>query len=217
MPFPADPRVTKTVHFQAELDGIWQRLPSELLRQIAADAPVVIVKFGMGLLRVPDALNLATPILSYHHGDPEHFRGRPAGFYELLQGRQTMGQVVQVLSNKLDAGKVVGYSETKVHGHSYRQTLIEAYRHSPALLAQAVQNVIEGRVLPVGGRGTNYRLPPNALVLRFCLRLLIRAAKRLVYGAFFEKKWQVGLAPLSVEHLVQSRLPKQRLRIEKTA
>jgi len=92
----------------------------------------------MGLLRVPPAERIGCQILSYHHGDPRRFRGRPAGFYELLSGESQIGQVVQILSNALDAGKVVAYAETKAYPHSYRNTLIEAFRRSPLLLRTAV-------------------------------------------------------------------------------
>ncbi len=90
----------------------------------------------MGLLRVPSGL--ACPILSYHHGDPREYRGRPAGFYELMNGKTAVGQVVQVLSETLDAGEVVAFAETKAHAHSWQRTMAEAYRASPLLLAAAV-------------------------------------------------------------------------------
>ena len=80
--------------FQSEWEGAWQRLPAEIMEMIRADAPAVLIKFGMGLLRIPDATELPVPILSYHHGNPERFRGRPAGFYELLSGEGAMGQIV---------------------------------------------------------------------------------------------------------------------------
>src|SRR6185295_6661821 len=109
---PADLIVVATRTLAAEGDGAWQSLPPDLIATIAVD-------------------RLAVPILSYHHGDPAKFRGRPAGFYELQRGEPTVGQVVQVLSNALDSGQIVASGETPAIGHSYRATLIEAYRHSP--------------------------------------------------------------------------------------
>ena len=71
-----------------------------------------IVKFGLGLLRVPDRTVLPIPILSFHHGDPGAYRGRPAGFWELIEGASFVGQVVQILRNRLDAGRVVAFAGT---------------------------------------------------------------------------------------------------------
>lgn len=192
-PIPANLRVSESVEFAAEPDGVWQKLPPELIQKISDARLTAIIKFGMGLLRVPGDLHC--PVLSYHHGDPREFRGRPAAFYEVLSGRTTVGQVVQILSNKLDAGKVVAFGETKVHPHSYRATLQEAYRCSPLLLPQALRNASSGVTLAIDSKGQNYRLPSNSTVLRFLGKTISARVRRLIYGAFFEKRWQIATAP----------------------
>jgi hypothetical protein len=186
-------RIARIVEFEAEQDGIWQRLPETILDELGGFD--IIVKIGMGLLRVPPPERLAAPILSYHHGDPARFRGRPAGFWEMVERVPVMGQIVQRLGNRLDAGEVLAFAETKVRAHSWRATLIEAYRHSPFILNQAIRNALAGTPLerPVGGR--NYRLPSNLIVLRLMLRMAFETVKRLLYGAFREKSWRVSLAP----------------------
>ena len=189
--FPADVPLKGSVDFEAEYRGNWQELPETLLQQIAEDRPIALVKFGMGLLRVPDKSRLAAPILSYHHGDPRTFRGRPAGFHEMQSGADRMGQIVQVLANELDAGAVVAFAETRIHRHSYRTTLLEAYRISPLLLDRAIANLLSGEAATMD-KGPVYRLPSNAQVIAFCARLAGHYASRLLYGAFVEKNWQVA-------------------------
>jgi hypothetical protein len=181
--------------FECEDDGNWQRLPISLIDQIARDRPDAIIKFGMGLLRVPAPEQLPIPILSYHHGDPRSFRGRPAGFYEMLQRQPTVGQVVQILSNKLDAGQIVAFAESKVHPHSYRSTMREAYAVSPLLLPQAVRAVKEDRRLDIIASDKAYRLPSPMTILRFALHRGWAKIRRLTYGALIEKAWQVAEAP----------------------
>lgn len=180
--------------FECASSGSWETLPNEIVERMLADRIDVVVKFGMGLLRVPDPTVLPVPILSYHHGDPREFRGRPAGFYELLYGRDRVGQVVQLLSNKLDAGSVVAFAQTSVHRHSYRRTMAEAYRASPYLLIPALSNFAKGITLPLEPTGANYRLPSNITVARFVLARAAALIKRLIYGAFFEKRWSVAMA-----------------------
>lgn len=192
-PVPSGLNIVQTVEFAAETEGVWQRLPPELLRAIERSRPAAIVKFGMGLLRVPDGLDC--PILSYHHGDPRLFRGRPAGFYEILSGQSTLGQVVQILSNTLDGGEVLAFGETKVHRHSWRATMRDAYRTSPLLLPQAIRNLCAASRLPIEPKGENYRLPSNPTVLRFLWKIGAARLRRLIYGAFFEKHWRVATAP----------------------
>ena len=182
--------------FEAEQDGAWQRLPQHVLDFLAQRRPDAAIKFGMGLLRVPEELECR--ILSYHHGDPRRFRGRPAGFYELLGDVPMVGQIVQIISNRLDAGAVVAFAETRVRPHSYRSTMAEAYATSPLLLKSALANCLSGKVLPIEPAGTNYRLPSNPTVLRFAANLLWRKVARLFYGAFFHKAWEVASAEVGM-------------------
>lgn len=182
------------VDFECKAEGVWQSLPDSLIDRINADKPDAIVKFGMGLLRIPE--RLAAPVLSYHHGDPRRFRGRPAGFYELLNGERVLGQIVQILSNRLDAGPVVAFAETRVHRHSYRATMREAYGTSPLLLPKALTLAITGQVLDIAGEGRVYRLPSPWTVLRFASQRLAAKLLRLAYGLFIEKAWRVASTPL---------------------
>ena len=187
--------VADRIEFEADYDGAWQVLPPRVLDQLAAGGFDVILKFGMGLLRVPETDRLPVPILSYHHGDPDRYRGRPAAFWEMVEGQPTMGQIVQVIGNKLDAGKVVAFAETKVLPWSYRSTLIEAFRHSAFIINTAIRNAMAGTYLAKTSEGRNCRLPSNATVIGFVARTAMQSARRLLYGALKEKKWQVSTAP----------------------
>lgn len=195
--WPTALRLVATRKFECEWEGAWQRFPAALLDLIAQDRPAVLLKFGMGLLRVPAAGQLAVPILSYHHGDPAQFRGRPAGFHELAAGETTIGQVVQLLSNELDAGRIVASAETRTFVHSYRATLIEAYRHSPLLLRSAVRNAAAGHSWEAARRGPVYRLPSNWAVVRFVGARFRNAVTRVAYGLLREKRWRVATAPVA--------------------
>jgi len=186
--------IAKMVEFESGYEGAWQTIPPEIIEQLAGFD--VLIKLGLGLLRVPPADRLPPPILSWHHGDPDRYRGRPAGFWEMTDGTPLVGQIVQILSNKLDSGGVVAFAETKVHPHSYRATLIEAYSVSHLLLNEAVRNALAGRTLEKNSAGKNYRLPTNVAVLRLVVKCAAAFARRLAYGAFYEKGWRVSEAQL---------------------
>lgn len=183
------------VDFEAIADGNWQRLPGSLIDRIKADRPDAILKFGLGLLKVPD--DLEVPILSYHHGDPRKFRGRPAGFYELLNDEDVVGQIIQVLSNRLDSGRVVAYAETPVLRSSYRATMLRSYAVSPLLLDQALTAIADGTSVDIAPAGPAYRLPSAGTVVRFAARRLTAKIKRLIYGGLVEKHWNVARTPLA--------------------
>ncbi|HEX8668440.1 MAG TPA: hypothetical protein VF727_08740 [Allosphingosinicella sp.] len=190
-------RIARTIRFQSTYGGAWQSLPEAIVAELAQGGFDVILKFGMGLMRVPPPEALPVPILSYHHGDPDWYRGRPAGFWEMVEGTPVMGQIVQILSNRLDAGEVVAFAETRVLPHSYRATLIEAYRHSPLLIDQAISRAVSGVPLAKRRDGRNYRLPSNAQVLSFVLKMAAALVRRVGYAAFFEQRWKVSLAHIA--------------------
>ena len=188
-------KIVDRVEFACDYDGAWQVIPGAAIARIAAERPAAIIKLGMGLLRVPAAVT--APILSWHHGDPEHFRGRPAGFWELHRGRAVIGQMVQIIGNRLDAGQVVAFAETRVIAHSWKATLLDSFRHSPLLLRPALDNAIAGRSLSKPTTGKNYRLPGNLEVLRLIAQLGAAKLRRLVFGALMEKRWRVSRAPVA--------------------
>ena len=193
VPFPTPEfTVRETLGFQESYERGWAVLPGEVAEWLREHSIDVVLKFGLGLLRVPD--DFPVPILSYHHGDPRAYRGRPAGFYEIADGTAFHGQIVQILSNKLDGGAVVAFAQSRVEAHSYKQTLLNAYRLSPYLLPKAIEAIRTGEVLPIGSEGRNYRLPSNLTVAQFVVRGTLRKVRRLAYGAFIEKRWSVATA-----------------------
>lgn len=203
-------RIVRQVEFETDYDGSWQVLPAQVIRDLRAGSFDVILKFGMGLLRVPPEGVLATPILSYHHGDPDRYRGRPAGFWEMMDRSPVMGQVVQVITNKLDAGIIVARAETKVFPWSYRKTLIESYRHSPLIINEAIRRAKARTCLHMPCHGRNCRLPSNGRVFAFVLRMAARLLGRIGYGALFEKSWRVSTAAIqgaSVDELIGGAFP----------
>jgi hypothetical protein len=189
---PLPERFGRQNDFECRHDGHWQRLPDDVIDRLGSARPDAIVKFGMGLLTVPEPATLPVPILSYHHGDPRAFRGRPAGFYEMLNGSDVLGQIVQVISNRLDAGRVVAFAQTRIHRHSYRATMREAYATSPFLLGQALAAVREGRTIDIVPEGPVYWLPSAWKILRFGVQRAVAKAGRLAYGAIVEKRWRVA-------------------------
>ena len=197
LPFPAQEfAISGRVDFTVQYDGAWASLPEEAVAFAGEHELDAILKFSLNLLRIPSEDCLATPILSYHHGDPREYRGRPAGFYETVDNRQYVGQIVQILCNRLDAGEILATGQTPVLPWSYRKTLAGAYRLSPFLLPKALDALERGSRVQWSPEGKNYRLPSNGLVARFAANRAIETVKRGLYGAFKEKRWQVSIADL---------------------
>jgi hypothetical protein len=178
------------LEFESIYDGDWQKIPSSALDKIRTLEIDIILKFGMNLLRIDEELN-NLKIFSYHHGDPSLFRGRPAGFYELLQLNNSVGTIVQELSNKIDAGKIWAIGHSKVYHYSYKKTVINFFSNSKFLLRKSLLNLKHNTPVEILCDGTLYKLPNNLLVLKFLIMISIRKFKHLIYGCFFEKKWNI--------------------------
>ncbi len=93
------------ITFKSGYNGAWQTIPSGVVERVRFANIKLVIKFGRNLLRIDDRLS-DFDILSFHHGDPAQYRGRPAGFYELYGNHSRIGIIVQRLSNTLDGGAI---------------------------------------------------------------------------------------------------------------
>ena len=123
------------------VDGWKQRLPDEVVDEIAASADVV-VRFGFGVLvgRVLTATEYG--VLSYHHGDLREYRGMPMGFWEFVHGRDAAGVTLQRLNETLDGGEIVAFERVEI-GDAGRWSEVKSrlFDASESLLARGVRNL----------------------------------------------------------------------------
>ena len=187
--------------FSSENDGNWQSIPNEVSIWMESNPPDVVLKFGMNLLRNPQNLPSKFGVLSFHHGDPKKFRGRPAGFYEIKFNETEIGVIVQKLTNSLDGGEVVSSGAFKIHKHSYKRSLENAYGGGRYLLLKALSNLDHSQ--SSDSLGKVYSLPTNLQVIGFCFNLLFSKAKRLAEASFFRKKWSISTTKMSINAVMK--------------
>jgi hypothetical protein len=180
--------------FESTTTQGWQSIPPQTLADLELIKPDVILKFGMNLLKDPDQIPSKFGVLSFHHGDPTNFRGRPAGFYELLQNQSTIGVIVQRLSNSLDAGEIYAAGSFRCTTHSYKKTLESAYGNGRYLLSKAVSSI--DSPIKLHTVGPLYTIPRNWTVLKFLSLLLARKTRWVLNSAFTQKRWRVSTAPI---------------------
>jgi hypothetical protein len=193
------------IDFASRYDGLWQSIPEEVLAQAKELNLDLALKFGMGLLRGSAKFPAREGILSFHHGDPLHYRGRPVGFYELRDDADYVGAVVQRLTDTLDGGEFLAYGRFRLLRDNYRATLESVFTGSEALLPKALAQLGKGPVLN-GKLGRNYRLPSNATVAKFLAKLVKRKLARLIYGVFYRKAWRQVRATAPVASLTSGDL-----------
>ena len=118
-----------------ETEGLYDR---ETLDFIRRQEPDCIYRSGFGIIREP-VLSLARKgVLSYHHGDLRSYRGTPVGFWELYHGERRLGVTVQMLVEKLDAGRIVSEMDVPISpSASWRSLERLAYAVSDRMLLEA--------------------------------------------------------------------------------
>ncbi len=191
---PINLEQTEVINFKSIYKGAWQSFPKEVYDALDEESVDLVIKFGMSLLRLDEHQKIP-PILSFHHGNPSKYRGRPAGFYEILNREKSTGIIVQSLSNKLDAGEIYAYAESKVVNYSYKKTALNFYSNSIPLLNKAMVNLSNQTPIQMGVDGKNYRLPSNYKVINFLVLLFLNGIKKVFYGLFFEKRWNIATSP----------------------
>lgn len=194
----------------------------ERLRALRLD---VALRFGFRILR-GRALDIATRgVWSLHHGDNAESRGGPTCFWEVFEGRETTGAVLQVLSEDLDAGQQLARVHVPTHGLSVNQTAGRLYwRAVPALIA-ALERLRLGSVsvaqanMSVGEWQAYsrplYTRPRAGAVLQLATRLLARRVRARWHALSGREQWRLMLhldrgsttdvpnaAPFRFRHLV---------------
>jgi len=178
------------IDFHSNYKGIWQTIPSEVISRFKKEDIKLVLKFGMNLLRVDKNIE-NFDILSFHHGDPRKYRGRPAGFYEIYEGAEKQGIIVQKICNSLDGGIIYDLAFVKIFHYSYKKSAQYFYEQSPKILRRALINYNHSSTIRVNNIGPIYKLPSNKIILLFIIKLLFRKIKRIFYGLFIEKHWNI--------------------------
>lgn len=202
------PRSTITENFYCDHELGWQIIPKKNLNVLKAENIKVVIKFGMNLLKINNDLS-SFNTLSFHHGNPSKYRGRPAGFYEILNNEKKVGVIVQLLSNGIDKGEVYAFSEAQIFNYSYKKTAISFFSISRFMLRHALINFLAKSPIQLKKNGRNFKLPGNFLVIFFFLKIIFNFTKRITYGLFFEKKWKVALSSERIKLSKEIRLSSE--------
>jgi hypothetical protein len=103
----------------------------------------VAVRLGFRILK-GKALQIARyGVWSYHHGDNSLYRGGPAGFWEVMEGRPTTGAILQVLTEELDDGQVLARRLGRTERNSVAVNRDCCHWHSVPMVARKLRDLHE--------------------------------------------------------------------------
>lgn len=158
----------------------------------------VAIRLGFRILK-GDALNVAKfGVWSYHHADNAVNRGGPPGFWEVARGEPVTGSVLQILSEDLDNGRVIGRSFSATNRYSVVKNLSSYYWKSAALLPRKLRDLYELGAEALADPLSNgfaaysnrlYKQPTNAEMLRIVPRVMGRYATERIRALATRDQW----------------------------
>jgi hypothetical protein len=181
------------VNFKSVIDGNWQSIPTDILQLLKDKKINIIVKFGLNLLKVNENYN-QIKIISYHHGDPEFYRGKAPCFYEILQDFSHLGIIVQNITNEIDKGEILYEIKAKLYKSSYKKSLENCYKNSIPLLRKSILNLNANKKLKKNYNSKLNKLPSNFIFIKFMVKLFYNKLSRIIYLLFFYKKWKLAIS-----------------------
>jgi hypothetical protein len=165
------------------------RFPTDMIQSIREKELDVLIRFGFNILRGEILHAAKYGVWSYHHGDNTYYRGGPAYFWEVCEGNPISGAILQVLTEELDAGKVLYKGLFCTYpGISCERNRIQPYWGASTFMIQKLRELHEygwGHIeraevspAPYLGKKQIYRVPSNREMLRWLGPMLIRKSLR---------------------------------------
>jgi len=140
----------------------------------------IIIRFGFRILSGEILKIPKYGVWSFHHGDPGKYRGGPAGFWETYYNEPVVGAVLQVLGEKLDAGKMLSIIYSATNKHSHVLTRNQVSWDSAQLLNLSIENLKKTGNPHVNKKEINctgklFRSPGRITTIIYLFKIFIRS------------------------------------------
>jgi hypothetical protein len=164
----------------------------------------VLLRFGFRILR-GEILNSATcGIWSYHHGDPDFYRGSPPYFWEMVEGASLNGAILQILNEKLDEGRVLVKGRFAAEkGISVKRGKVVPYMGSQHFVIDQLRRLHSMGWThfadslepphPFKGKREIYRSPTNIEMCRWIARLVVEKIRNRLNRRETVSHWRIGI------------------------
>jgi hypothetical protein len=165
----------------------------------------VLLRFGFRIIKGPILGAARHGVWSYHHGDNRAYRGGPALYWEMVERTPVSGTILQILTEDLDAGRIIyrsiGRTDTTSLFRNRNQTywktarfierrLADLHRIGPGSIATASAEV--GDAVPAA-RVT--RSPGPVRATTFALRAAAEIVRGQARHRLMDGDWFVAWAP----------------------
>lgn len=173
------------------------------LQRIKERKPDILIRLGFRILK-GDILKIPTlGVWSYHHGDNLVNRGGPPCFWEVVKGWEKTGSVLQILSEKLDDGKVIYRSWSRTDPLSVHRNANKVYWKSLYFIPRNLERInqvgiahwkVESEKWEANATTDVTLKPPGNLeMIGLGLSHFAKTLKRKVYESLNNEVWQIWL------------------------
>lgn len=195
-----NPRVIQVFPIQKKYSDFFSE---EVIDDVKKEKPDLLIRLGFRILK-GDILKIpALGIWSYHHGDNLVNKGGPPCFWEVLKGWEKTGSILQILSEKLDDGKVIYRSWSKSDPLSVHRNANKVYWKSLYFIPRNLERInqvgvdqwkVESKKWGANSTDNSTLKPPKNLeMIRLGFSHLTRTIKRKVNESLNKEVWQIWL------------------------
>lgn len=166
----------------------------------------LILRFGFGILRGSVLSSARYGIWSYHHSDTDRICGGPAGFWEVYEKHQVSGVVLQVLTETLGGGIILGKTYVRTDFHSPTRNRRQLFEAGIRLFEDAIEELDKLRPTahmffarhqrsPKAYSDRLYRTPTNFEMLKFLsMSFLPDFIRTRTKGKQTRVQWSIGFS-----------------------
>lgn len=193
------------IHCKTVMKGRYSQYFSEPdIQTIRSHDLDFILRFGFNIIRGEILQAARYGVWSFHHGDEEKYRGRPAGFWELFDDEPVTGAILQRLTDRLDGGIILRKGWIGTLRHSYARQHHSLHRMSTVWPDQVCVDIQNGCAdylnnVPVKTDAPVYTAPTNRQMGVFLCKMVGRMAHHVFDRLFMHARWNIGIvnAPIS--------------------
>jgi hypothetical protein len=178
------------------------RFDEDVLAEIRHADLDVLLRFGFRIIRGDILAAARHGVWSFHHGDNRHYRGGPSFFWELYEGNPVTGTTLQILTEELDAGRVIYRSHSATDPVSLRRGRNRPFLKSANFVARRLSDLHRHgfgylEQLPtysdLAARDARiYTTPTNREMLRFLARTAAGIVRRRLWRVALREEWFVA-------------------------
>jgi hypothetical protein len=173
--------------------------PDEKISEILNHELDVVFRFGFRIIR-GKALEIAKyGVWGFHNGDSRFYRGGPPAFWELMNGELVIGSELQILTSRLNAGRVIYRSWSKATWFSMKETRCNCFWKTTNFAVRKLRDLYElGEIaLKDVSNGVEYcaysaplyRLPTNKRLLYYMNVQLANMIRQVLSKLFYKFQW----------------------------